>query len=59
MSWEDYVNYLKAGNTCDEAIIFDANAVVHSSSVGIPANGALPTYQIPVEDPEDPNKFAD
>jgi hypothetical protein len=59
MSWGDYVSYLKGGNVCDEAVIFDNKALVHASSVGIASGATLPTYHIPVEDPEDPNKSED
>jgi profilin len=56
MSWEDYVDYLKAGNVVQEAAIFDVTGQVYASSFGLAAGSHLGTNKVTVPDAEDPEK---
>lgn len=53
MSWEDYVDYLKAGNVVEEAAIFDVTGTVYATSFGLAAGAQLPSYKVSVTDDND------
>jgi hypothetical protein len=50
MSWDDYVGYLKAGQSCKDGFILDLNARVLASSYNLKINDELPSYELLVLD---------
>lgn len=51
MSWNHYIDYLKAGGACNNGFILDSGANILASSYELPSS-ELPTYSIKVLDPK-------
>lgn len=56
MSWEDYVDFMRAGGVIEDAAILDKNAQIYATSFGLIKGMHLPVYKITVVDPEDNEK---
>jgi hypothetical protein len=55
MSWEDYVNYLKAGNVVSEVFIANKAGLIYASSFGLVPGKSLVSYKVNVPDENDPD----